>query len=216
MTHKAAAQVFLELTPEYIVCPENAKILEKEIVKLVDREGFDPADVATYRKAFCRVADQLKLNEIREQKPLEEFSGEELSKLSTAEKDRLSTPLTKRLADFEFQQSRLKPEVTQEQQWARAEFEDADAAYSPANCRIVTDWLKSNGLALTPQNIRVAIIQVGEQLAPSEAYLNSLSADRYRKEVVEPEFRKQRASERKPESKLPFGIKSYADWLHSS
>lgn len=49
---KAAALAWRDLCPVYVVCSKNAKVMEKEILRLVNEEGHEPESIRTYQIAF--------------------------------------------------------------------------------------------------------------------------------------------------------------------
>jgi hypothetical protein len=211
----AAAKVFLERHPSYIVSPQNAKLMSEAILKLVDEENADPASVFTYERAFQDCLQLLELREPEARKSPQEMSGEELSKLSEPEKDRLPTQLFRKLADYELQQRSRKPALPDEIAMLKPLFEEQDVAFSAKNLKIVREWLDSRQLGYAEDNLRLAIITCEDQLEPSEQVLDLMSADEYRKSVVEPAFRQRRTAQPKPASRVPLGVK-YTEWLHNS
>ena len=212
----SAVKAFCAETPAYIPCEDNSRILTKEVVRLYHEEGADPTALHTYRRAFDHVRDQLRLNETPVRKAYSEMSPEELSQLPDADKDKLAAGDLKRLAEYELQQRWIKPPESAETKLLREIFEVEEGfAFSPANAAIIRDWLESRNLAVSESNIQTAIAACETRLEPSQQYLDSLSADRYRKEYLEPMIRKEQAAQPKRQNPVPFGVK-YTNWIHGT
>ncbi len=211
----AAAKVFLERHPSYIVGSHNATRMAKAILRLVDSEGADPASVSTYEQAFQDCLQELELREPEQPKSVEEMSGEELSMLPPDKQDRLPTHIFLKLAEFELRQRSRKPALPEECAMFKPLFEGEDVAFSAKNLEIVREWMDSRQLGYTDGNFRLAIIACEEQLEPSDEVLESMSADEYRKSVVEPSFRQRRAAQSKSENSKPLGVAT-VQYLHSS
>src|ERR1700733_2527500 len=142
----AAAKTFLERHPSYIVCEENSKILPREAVRLVDEEGADPANVATYERAFSACLENLRLNEPPQSKSLDEMDGEELSALPDKKKDLLPDHLLKRLANYELQQRRKRPEPSEADLILRPLFGEEGFADSTKNRAIIGGYMNKRSL----------------------------------------------------------------------
>jgi len=210
---KAAALAFREICPAYVVCPENAKIMEKEILRLVNEEGHEPESIRTYQIAFANVWDQLQLNDPSEKKRPEDLTPEELFALTEAEKEHLPTRLLKQLAEYEFKQQRVKPQLSEEVELLQSVFADEGFAYNDHNRRTVNKWLTDRDLAFSVHNIRQGIAQSENALTPSEEVIESLSADEYKQQILDPEFRKARAAQTK--RNFPAGVR-FSRYLHDS
>lgn len=211
----AAVRAFCQENKAYIPCEDNSRILTKEVVRLYHEENADPTSLWTYRQAFRNVADQLHLNELPEQKNPSQMTPEELSALSDTEKDRLSLPDLKRLAEWEMRQRRVRPEMSLEQQLLKQLFEDEGFAFSGRNTAVIAKWIDERHLACSEPNILSALDACEQHLEPSERALEQMSGDEYRKAVVEPEFRKRQALQPTRESRVPLGV-SFTQWLHNS
>jgi hypothetical protein len=210
----AAAKTFLERHPSYIVCEENSKRLLREAVRLVDEEGADPANVATYERAFSACLADLKLNEAPQSKPLDEMTGEELAALPDKKKDLLPDHILKRLANYEFQQRRKRPEPSEADLILLPLFTKEGFADSTKNRAIIGGYLDKRGLGYSLPNLSLAIDACSERLEPSTQALEEMSGDEYRKSIVEPEFARKQAAQPKRESSKPWGVSS-TQWLHS-
>ena len=211
---KSAAKTFSELTPEYIACPENARIMEAEISRLAQEEGRPPEDIRTFCTAFRNLRDQLRLNETPVQKPHSDMTVEELFSLPDSEKDNLSTSDLKRLAEYELKRRQIKPEIDESEALVRQLFNDEGLASSPENRQIVSRWLQERSLDFSPSNITKGIEECDELLEPSEEFISRMSADQYKRIVVDPTLRKQQASQPQRERNWPVGIR-YTSWLHN-
>jgi hypothetical protein len=211
----AAAKTFLERHPAYVVCPENSKIMSAEVIRLVD-EGADPANVATYERAFSNCLADLKLNEPPQSKSLDEMDGAELSALPDKKKDLLPDHLLKRLANYELQQRRKRPEPSEADLILRPLFAEEGSADSTKNRAIIGGWLNKRSLGYSLSNLSLAIEACSEHLEPSAQALEEMSGDEYRKSIVEPEFARKLAAQAKQprhERGNPPGF-SYVSWLH--
>jgi hypothetical protein len=212
----AAAKVFLERHPSYVVGSHNATLMSKAILRLVDSEGADPANVSTYEQAFQDCLQELELREPDQPKSVEEMSGEELLALSPDKQDRLPTHLFRKLAEYELRQRIQKPVLPEEIAMFKPLFEEQEVAFSAKNLKIVREWLDSRQLGYTDANLSLAIISCEDQLELSEQVLESMSGDEYRKTVVEPAFRKHQAEQpKRPESRVPWGVK-FTEFLHNT
>lgn len=210
----AAGKVFIERHSSYIRCPENAKLMMKEVLRLVEEENSDPANVGTYERAFSNCRENLRLQEISQPKTVDEMTPEELSALPDKEKDRLSSHLLKRLANWELDQRRKRPEPSDADLILRPLFGDEGFADSTKNRAIIGGWMNKRGLGYSLSNLSLAIEACSEHLEPSPQALERMSADEYRKSIIEPEFAKKQAAQPKRESRQPWGVK-YTEWLHN-
>jgi hypothetical protein len=210
---KAAALAWRDICPTYIACPENAKIMEKEILRLVNEEGHEPESIRTYQIAFANVWDELKLNEPSEKKRPEAMTPEELFALPEPEKENLPSHLLKRLAEFELKQRRAKPQLSKELELLQSVFADEGFAYNDHNRRTVNKWLTDRNLAFTVHNIRQGIAQHENDLSPSEEVIDSLTADEYRDQILKPAFRKEQAAQAPRERNFPEGVR-FSRYLH--
>lgn len=212
---KAAAREFVNRNPSYIVSKRNATLMSKEVLKLVDEQGYDPASVFTYERAFQNCLEELEVREAEPRKSVEELSSEELSTLSPAEQDRLPDHLLRKLANYELSQRRQKPTLDEHSATLKQIFEELDVSFSPANTKIIHEWLDLRQLGYTPANIRLAILDNESRLELSETALEAMSAADYKKEVLEPKLRAAQAAQKKVESRVPYGVQSYSGWLHN-
>jgi len=143
------------------------------------------------------------------------MTPEELAKLSPAEQERLPDHILRKLANFELAQRRQKPTLDEHSATLKQIFEELDVAFSPGNTKIVAEWMNSRELGFSPANIRMAILDNESRLEPSEQVIQSMSAEEYKKAVLDPKLRAARAAQPKPGSKVPFGVQSYSSWIHS-
>lgn len=210
----AAARAFLEQEPEFIQSAANAAIFESELTRLVD-EGHSPTDIRTFRIAYSNIRSQLQLNETAIQKPYSEMTDEELSQVPESLLDKVPARDLKRLSEYQFRQSRVKPPIDETEALIKDIFEGEGFAVDNHNQSVVYNWLQSRGLEFSRHNIIDALDHCEDSLNLSSAMINSLSADTYRRVVVEPEFRKRQEAQPKPtESRVPWGVK-YTEWLHN-
>lgn len=212
---KSAAKAFLERCPSYIVCQKNAKIMEKEILRLVDEQDADPGSISTYEQAFQNCFQELELREPEPRKSVEEMTGAELAKLSPTEQEKLSGDLLRKLANYELAQRKQKPVLDEYGAALKQMFEELDVAFSPANTKIINEWMDSRQLGYSPANIRLAIIDNESRLEPSEQAIEQMSSDEYREQVLKPKLQASQAAQKKVESRVPFGVQSYSGWLHN-
>lgn len=212
---KAAARAWRELCPVYIACPQNAKIMEKELLRLVNEEGHEPESIQTYQIAFANVWEQLQLNEPSEKKRPEDMTPEDLFALPEPEKENLPSHLLKRLAEFELKQRRAKPQLSEELELLQSIFADEGFAYDDHNRGTVNKWLTDRNLAFTVQNIRQGIAQHENDLSPSEEVIDALTADEYKQQILDPEFRKARTAQAPRERNFPEGTR-FSRYLHDS
>ena len=203
-----AAKVFLEQHPSYIACPENCRVLMAEIQKLIDEEQVDSGNVATYEKAFLRCWQDLKLREAAKPKSPEEMTMEEIAALSPAEQDRLPGPILRRFANWELQQRMRKPVLTEVDAILKTLFENNGFADSIRNRATVGKWMDERGLMYSGENLTRAIEACEAGLEPSEAAIESMSGDEYKKRIVDPKFHEWQAKQTKPEpSCIPLGVR---------
>ncbi|HET9406036.1 MAG TPA: hypothetical protein VFO39_02250 [Candidatus Sulfotelmatobacter sp.] len=91
-------------------------------------------------------------------------------------------------------------------------------AREPANFMIAMEWVVDNNLEPTDTNLDLAFEQCRDQFEPafpSDEEIDKMSSKEL-KPHIERQFRKRQAAQPKRESSpIPFGIKSYSDWLHS-
>jgi hypothetical protein len=210
----AAALEFTRQYKLYIPNQHNSELMGRELARLVLEEGADPHALETYRQAFSNVREHLELREPEERKSFNEMTPEELFALSPEDKDRLSTANLKRLANYELQRTRQRPELSEADTILRQLFEDQGWADSNENKAVVGRWMNKRGLDDSPANLSTAILACESSLAPSEKALDDMPSDEYRKAVVEPEFRKRQATQPRRESGQPWGVK-YTEWIHN-
>jgi len=203
-----AAKYFLEKHPRYIVCPENSTILTAEILRLVD-EGADPSAVTTYDTAFSNCWEQLTLrDEAPQQKTPEELTMEEIAVLSPGEQERLPDPILRRFANWELQQRKQKPVLSETDAILKSLFESAGFADSLKNRATIGKWMDARGLLYSRGNLTQAIDACEAGLEPSEAAIESMSGDEYKARIVDPRFREWQAKQPKPEpSRFPLGVR---------
>lgn len=210
MTHKrdlaakSAAVVFTELTPQYVVCPENSVLMLTEIERLVNENGDDPCAVSTYLQAFSTLnaAGKLKLQDSPRSEP-----EPDLEHMSAAEyKRRVVVP------EWQSRQKKTEP-PSEEQKTLQTLFESHGLALSPYNLKLVTEFMNRRGLEYSVSNLETAIEHLN--LEVSDAVVESLPADVYRKVVVEPEFRERQSKEPTPQPDRPFGVKSWSSYIHN-
>jgi hypothetical protein len=211
----AAAKVFLERHPSYVVGSHNADLMSKAILRLVDSEGADPANVSTYERAFQDCLQELELREPEQPKSVEEMTAEELSALPPEKQDRLPSHLLLKVANFDLNKRWKKPEASEHSQFLKETFESEGFAFSPANAKIINDWIEQRGLGFTSANLRLALADCEDKLELSEKVLNEMPADEYRKTVIEREFNQRQKEQPKREQRQPWGVK-YTEWLHNS
>jgi hypothetical protein len=211
----SAAKVFLQRCPSYVVNKTNSAIMAKELIRLVEEEDCDAANVDTYVRAFQNCLGELEVREPEPRKSVEEMTPEELSKLSPTEQEKLPSNLLRKLANYELTQRRQKPTLDEHSAALKNIFEELDVAFSPANTKIIHEWMDSRQLGYSPANIRLAIIDNESRLELSEQAIDQMSSAEYRKEVLEPKLRASREAQSKPQSRVPFGVQSYSSFLHN-
>lgn len=210
----AAAKVFLEQHPFYILNKHNAAIMAREITRLFEQEQYDPSSVETYAKAFQNCLEELELREPEARKTVEDMSPEELLALPPKEQERLPDRILKKMANYELSQRRHKPTPSEESALLTTLFEEQGFSFSPGNAAIVGDWMKARNLGYSESNLRLAISACEVSLDPSEQRLNDMSSDEYLDAVVKPEFARKQAAQPKRESAKPWGV-STVQWIHS-
>ena len=207
----AAAKTFIERNPSYIVNPHNSKLMSKELIRLVEDEGYDPASVSSYEQAMQNCWEQLELKEPEPRKTIHEMSCEELLALPPREYEKLPSEITREVANWEMAKLREKPVLSEDAAFLTETFEDSGVAYSPDNVSTVRRWLDERNLGYTAANLRLAINANEETLYPSEKVLASMSGDEYA-EFLRKDYL------RKNDGKLPpneWGP-NYRSWLPST
>jgi len=208
-----AAKAFVARHPSYIVNKHNAGLMSKEVIRLVDEEGYDPASISTYEVAFQNLLQELELNEPEQPKSVEEMSPEELSALPPDKQDRLPTHLFRKLAEYDLKKRWKKPEVSKHTAFLKQTFEEEGFAFSPANAAAVNKWMEERNLGFTSANIRLALADCEDNLELSEKVLSEMPADEYR-QIVEADFRKRHAEQKPRQPNWPVGFR-YTSWLHN-
>ena len=191
------------------MCPENSKILLAEILRLVD-EGADPSAVATYDRAFSNCWEQLTLREeeTSQAKAPEELTMEEIASLSPIEQDRLPSPVLRRFANWELQQRKLRPVLSEADTIIKELFEENGFADSAKNRSTIGKWMDNKGLGYSPANLKQAIEACEPDLELSQAAIESMSSDEYKARIVDPQVREWQAKQPKPESsRIPLGMR---------
>jgi len=105
----AAAKTFVARNPGYVVSKKNSPIMARELIRLVEQEGAEPASVDTYVRAFQNCLQELEIREPEPRKSVEEMWPEELAALSPAEQERLPDHILRKLANYELTKRRQKP-----------------------------------------------------------------------------------------------------------
>lgn len=141
------------------------------------------------------------------------MTPEELFALPEPEKENLPSHLYKRLAEYEYKQHRVKPQLSEELELLQSVFADEGFAYNDHNRRTVNKWLTDRNLAFTVHNIRHGIAQHENDLSPSEEVIESLSASEYRDQILMPAFRKEQAAQAPRERNFPEGVR-FSRYLH--
>jgi hypothetical protein len=233
----SAAREFLANCPEYVVSPSNWMILAQEIEKLVE-EGYSPESVETYSEAFAiaKSKNLLMLNRtpppdyplattLEYQSPefFESLSkedkerfGERISKLTPREIDSLPDHLARFIVVFEHRQKNKPPVLDEADKTLKPLFLEKGFEDSARNRAVIWGWLNKRSLQTTIPNLRAGITACADHLDLSPAAIELLSADEYRKRVIDPEEKKRRAKEaQKPKRERgnPAGF-SYVSWLH--
>jgi hypothetical protein len=201
---KSAAVTFTELNPQYVICPENSALMLTEIQRLVDEKGADPCAVTTYQQAFSTLNAEGKL---KLQEPPRSEPEPDLERMSAAEfKRRVVLP------EWQSRQKKAEP-PSEEHKTLQTLFESHGLALSPYNLKLVTGFMNARGLEYSVANLETAIEHLN--LEVSDAVVESLPADVYRKVVVEPEFRERQSKEPTPQPDRPFGVKSWSSYIHN-
>ena len=227
---EAAAKQFLATTPEYIANPTNFTIIGQEAQALVDA-GYDPRSVATYAEAFqiAKSKNLLVLNRtppadypvqtcLEYQSP-EFFSalavedkerfGARLAKLTSREIDSLPEHLARFFVAYELRQKNKPPVLNEADKILKPLFLEKGFEDSPRNRAIISGWLGKRDLHSTTANLRNAIAACSDHLDLNEQAIELLSAEEYKKKVVDPAFKKQqtaKAKEPKQERRQSSGI----------
>jgi hypothetical protein len=209
----SAAREFVKRHPLYIVNKHNAGLMSKEVVRLVDEEGRDPASVFTYNEAFQNLQHELELKEVEATKSYHEMTEQELLALPAKEQDRLPADILRRVANYEMAKLRQKPQISEHTRFLTEVFEEMGIAYSPANIKIVHEWMEERKLGLTSSNIRLAICDCEDALAPSEKVLNEMSSKEFLETVVKPEHARRQSEQKPRQPNWPVGFR-YVSWLH--
>jgi hypothetical protein len=229
-----AAKAFLQFHPEYELTPGNARILSAQVLQLIE-EGYDPADVGTFEVAFQNRRVALKLKDLPPpETPLEETmeyrSREYFRELSPEDKEAFGARLAKLtdrqrdslpdwLARFHVQydvRNQNKAVVSEADAILRPLFLSEGFADSSKNRAIVAGWMNKRELGYSLGNLKLALSECAEHLEPSAEAIDKMSADYYKKTIVDPEFKKQQAEKAKQPTRgrgNPPGF-SYVSWLH--
>ena len=203
-----AAKVFIETHPRYIASQQNSEILTAEIMRLVDA-GADPSDVSTYNAAFSNVWEQLKLREEEQRKTPEELTMAEIAALLPADQDKLSSAVLRRFANWEFQQRKQRPALSEADAILTRLFQESGFAFSARNARAIKTWMDAKGLGYSEANLQLAIDANENSLEPSETAISQMSSAEYKKRIVDPQFREWQAKQPKSEpSGVPFGVRA--------
>jgi hypothetical protein len=211
---EAAAREFMEQNPAYIATPANFRILTDEVSKLMDLENADPQSVVTFTKAFHRCSGKLELKAAEPIKSFDQFSVEELLALPAKEKDKLPDHLLKRMANHELAEKRRRPDISETDAIFRKLFGESGYADSVKNRALLGKWMNRRNLGCSLLNLQLGIEECSEHLEPSEQALEQMSADEYRKSVVEPEFARKKAAPKPRERNFPAGTR-YTSFLHN-
>lgn len=229
-----AAQAFLERHPEYETTPGNSRILVAEVLKLVEA-GADGADILTFEQAFENRKSALKLKELPQPEtplemtieylspeyfrelPTEEKNtiGERLLKLSPKEIDKLPDHLARFFVNYDVRQ-RSKVVISEADAILKPLFEDAEFSDNTKNRAILAQWLNKRELNYTLGNLKVAISECAEHLEPSQQAIERMSADQFKKTIIDPEVRKQQAEKAKKPNQgrgNPPGF-DYVSWVN--
>jgi hypothetical protein len=205
LSAKNAAVAFTQITPQYEICAENSALMLTEIQRLVEEKGADACSVATYQQAFSTLnaEGKLKLQELPRSEP-----EPDLEHMSAAEyKRRVVVP------EWQSRQKKAEP-PSEKHKTLQTLFESHGLALSSYNLKLVTGFMNARGLEYSVSNLETAIEHLN--LEVSDAVVERLPADIYRKVVVEPEFRERESKQPKPEpSNVPLGVRSYSSWLHN-
>jgi len=196
-----AAQTFSDLTPAYLPCPEN---LQAIIRWFNAHPEADPTEVNSFQSAFSQLCAEGKL---KMPEPIEQELTEADYRTMSADEFR------KRIVEPQFaeQERKAKPEVDP----FAGEFWTAhpDVAPSKKNSSILLNWLFRRDLAPTQGNLHVAYESTSEQMEPSDEAISRMSADEFKKRIVEPEFQEIESKRPKPERQFPLGVR-YTRYLH--
>jgi hypothetical protein len=231
-----AAKEFLKLRPEYDSTPGNSRILAAEVLRLIESGDHDPADVGVFLTAFENRRAALKLKELPAlETPLEEtmeyHSQEYFRELSPEDKDAFGLRLSKltdkgrdslpdHLARFFVQydvRNLNKVVVSEADEILRPLFGNEGFADSTKNRAIIYGWMQKRELQYSLGNLKLALSECAEHLEPSAETIDKMSADTFRKKIVDPLVKKQKAEQAKrltTERGNPPGF-SYVSWLHN-
>jgi len=201
-----AARTFLETSPRYLVCPENWE----RMLGYLENSNLDPTAVASFQTAFGALNAEGKLK-LKDVDPAPE------PELTDADFERMSAEDFKRLVVLPEHQARQKEPVREVDPLAK-KFWDANPDYRPSayNAGVLIDWLFERQIEPTLENLNTALEQCEGRLEVSDAAVEALPADIYRKVVVEPEFRERQSKLPPPKpSERPFGVRSWSEWIHS-
>jgi hypothetical protein len=200
-----AAKTFLETCPRYVVCPENWK----RMLAYLENSNLNPTAVASFQTAFDALNAEGKLK-------LKDLDPVPQPELTEADFERMSAEDFKRLVVIPEHEARQKKTPRKVDPLAK-EFWDAhkDCAPNAYNAGILVDWLFERQLEPTLENLNTAFEQCEGRLEVSDAVLESLPADVYRKVVVEPEFQERQSKLPPPKpTERPFGVRSWSEWIH--
>jgi hypothetical protein len=233
----SACQVFLERHPEYEAIPGNSRILVGELLRLSDEENMDPASVYSVEAAFENKKHLLKLKELPPvEQPLEstlayfsqeyfrELSADEkealgirLSTLSPRERDGLPDHLARFLVSFEFKKSREPKTLDPATEILLPLFVELGYSDSVRNRAIVGSWLNSKKLEYTLSNLQLAVEETKEHLDLSEVAIDRLSSQEFKKRILDPAIKKDRAEKEKQPKRQregpPPGF-DYVSWVN--
>ena len=231
-----AAKTFLQFHPEYELTPGNARILSAEILRLIESGEYDPANVGTFEVAFQNRKDALKLIDLpASDVPLEETMeyhsqeyfrelppedkeafGARLAKLTDRQRDNLPDWLARFYVQYDVR-NRGRVVVSEADEILRPLFGTEGLADSTKNRAIIYGWMQKRELQYSLGNLKLALSECAEHLEPSAKAIDQMSADYYKRTIVDPEFKKQQAGKAKQQSAgrgNPPGT-DYVNWLHS-